>query len=162
MPEKVCEDAFNKGVDAIVLFAIEPRIKLLWAIRWYWRPDRQKLLQRYTVFRDYPRDKETTSRAELMMVTVPLEEQVIEVPVIQPFLATVLDYFRDGVVTADEAAEGLKLWIPEMIPEMSTEKFLQLAGERGIPYFRMSQEEWQEEEKAAGEWVRGDAKTTRQ
>ncbi len=94
---EILQEAFSKGVDAVVLFAINPLFKLLWSIQWYWRPDLRALSQRHPLFRDYPLKKVPSNQNELAEV--------------------VLDYIRRGLVTCEEAAEMLRL-TPEQVCQL--------------------------------------------
>ena len=54
----------------------------------------------------------------------------------------VLELYRRGLVSSGKAAELL---------EMNRMEFIRFSGRLGVPYFRMSAEEWEEEKRHLGE-----------
>jgi len=54
----------------------------------------------------------------------------------------VLELYRRGLVSSGKAAELL---------EMNRMEFIRYSGRLGVPYFRMSAEEWDEEKRHLGE-----------
>ena len=54
----------------------------------------------------------------------------------------VLELYRRGLVSSGKAAELL---------EMNRMEFIRYSGRLGVPYFRMSAEEWEEEKRHLGE-----------
>lgn len=156
LPKEVCQQAFDKGLDAVALFAIDQTSGLLWAIRWYWRPDLSESIRQFLAFRDYPKVATMHERADWREIP----EINIGVPTKHFFLATVLDYFEDGLLTPDEAVEALKDFFLGKL-HLTLEQFLRIAHKYGIPYFRMTEEEWGEEGEVAKQWVKGDDEISR-
>ncbi len=54
----------------------------------------------------------------------------------------VLELYRRGLISSGKAAELL---------EMNRMEFIRYSGRLGVPYFRMSAEEWEEEKRHLGE-----------
>ena len=76
-------------------------------------------------------------------VTIDLDDDLVQVlelleqPVEQAVRETiVLELYRRAIISSGKAAELLA---------MSTQEFIQLSGRLGIPYFRMSEAEWEKE-----------------
>jgi hypothetical protein len=151
--QTICQQAFEQGLDAIALFAIDHPSGLIWAIRWHWRPDRAGLPDQFPAFRDYPKRATMLERAVLKIPNFP-------VPILDLFQATLLDYYEDVLLSPSEAVEAFNShWLYKS--HLTFEEFLHLAYEHGIPYFRMTEEEWRAEAEAMRWWERRDCRVSR-
>lgn len=151
--QTICQQAFEQGLDAIALFAIDHLSGLIWAIRWHWRPDRAGLPDQFPAFRDYPKRATMQERAVWKLPNFP-------VPISDPFQATLLDYYEDDLLSSLDAVEAFnshRLYKSSL----TVEQFLHLAYEHGIPYFRMTEEEWRAEAEVIRRWERRDGRVSR-
>jgi hypothetical protein len=151
--QTICQQAFEQGLDALALFAIDHRSGLIWAIRWHWRPDRAKLPDQFPAFRDYPKRATMLERAVSKIPNFP-------VPILDLFQATLLDYYEDDLLNPSEAVEAFNShWLYKS--SLTVEQFLHLAYEHGIPYFRMTEEDWRAEAEAMRRWEQRNGKVSR-
>jgi hypothetical protein len=161
--QTICQQAFEQGLDAIALFAIDPPSGLIWAIRWHWHPDRAELPDQFPAFRDYPKRATMKFPRDATAASTATDEEAytasefIQVPIVLPFMETLLDYYEDGLVSLGEALEALQCH-----PECLSSLFLHYAyTKRQIPYFRMTEEEWRAEAEAMRRWVQTDDELSR-
>jgi hypothetical protein len=151
--QTICQQAFEQGLDALALFAIDHPSGLIWAIRWHWRPDRAGLPDQFPAFRDYPKRATMLERAVLKIPNLPI-------PILDLFQATLLDYYEDDLLNPSEAVEAFNShWLYKL--PLTVEQFLHLAYKQGIPYFRMTEEEWRAEAEAMRWWERRDGRVSR-
>ena len=151
--QTICQRAFEQGLDAIALFAIDPPSGLIWAIRWHWRPDRAELPDLFPAFRDYPKRTTMLKRAVWKIPSLP-------VPIREFFQATLLDYYEDDLLNPSEAVEAFNSHLLYK-SNLTVEQFLHLAYEHGIPYFRMTEDEWRAEAEVMERWERRDGRVSR-
>ena len=161
--QTICQQAFERGLDAVALFAIDPPSGLIRAIRWHWRPDRAKLHDQFPAFRDYPKRATMTFPRDATAAGTAMDEEayttseVIQVPIVLPFMETLLDYYEDGLVSLGEALKALQCH-----PECLSSLFLHYAyAQRQIPYFRMTEEEWRAEAEIVRHWRQVDDEVSR-
>ena len=151
--QTICQQAFEQGLDAIALFAHDPPSGLIWAIRWHWRPDRAGLPDQFPAFRDYPKRATMLERAVLKLPN-------LSVPIRDFFQATLLDYYEDDLLSPLDAVEAFNShWLYKS--SLTVEQFLHLAYEHGIPYFRMTEEDWRAEAEAMRRWEQRNGKVSR-
>jgi hypothetical protein len=151
--QTICQQAFEQGLDAIALFALDPPSGLIWAIRWHWRPDRAGLPDQFPAFRDYPKRATMLERAVLKLPN-------LSVPIRDFFQATLLDYYEDDLLSPLDAVEAFNShWLYKS--SLTVEQFLHLAYEHGIPYFRMTEEDWRAEAEAMRRWEQRNGKVSR-